>query len=87
MKTIADYLNDPRILNDPQMFEALEPVREIHAARLMIQDETAGMAIEERSAYHKQNIAAFFSSLGLPLPQYVNMTGQGKLTPRAAIGM
>ena len=86
MKTIADYLNDPRILNDPQMAEALEPVKEIHAARLMIQDETAGMTTAERSAYHKENITAFFSSLGLPPPQYVNMTGQGKLKPRTATG-
>jgi len=84
MKTIADYLNDPRILNDPQMDGALEPVREIHAARLMIQDETAGMTTAERSAYHKQNIAAFFSSLGLPSPQYVNLAGQGKMTRTAA---
>ncbi|MDR0474172.1 MAG: hypothetical protein LBH43_10940 [Treponema sp.] len=42
------------------------------------------MTTAERTAYHKQNIAGFFSSLGLPLPQYVNMTGQGKLNPRAA---
>jgi hypothetical protein len=87
MKTITDYLNDPRILNDPQMAGALEPVREVHAARLMIQDETAGMTTAELAAYHKQNIAVFFSSLGLPPPQYVNMTGQGKLKPREAVGV
>jgi hypothetical protein len=87
MKTIADYLNDPRILNDPQMVGALEPIREIHAARLMIQDETAGMTIAERSAYHKKNITDLFAGLGLPPPQYVNMTGQGKLKPKTAIGV
>ena len=50
MKTIQDYLNDPRMLNDPAMAAALEPVKEIHAARLMIQDETTGMT----AAYHKK---------------------------------
>jgi hypothetical protein len=38
MKTIQDYLNDPRILNDPCMAGALEPVKEIHAIRLKLQD-------------------------------------------------
>jgi hypothetical protein len=49
MKTIQEYMNDPRLLNDPGMAEALEPVREIHAARLMIQDETAGMTAVQKS--------------------------------------
>ncbi|WP_461248967.1 hypothetical protein, partial [Treponema sp. R6D11] len=84
MKTVADYLNDPRILNDPAMAGALEPIRRIHAIRLKMQDESAGMTVEERSAMHKENANAFFASLGLPPPQYVNMTGQGKLKPRAA---
>jgi hypothetical protein len=65
MKTIQDYLNDPRMLNDPGMAAALDPVKEIHAARLMIQDETAGM--------------------GLPPPQIVNLSGQGKLKPRQPV--
>ena len=86
MKAFADYLNDPRILDDPQMAEALEPVREIHAVRLMIQDETIGMTEAERVAYRKRDTAAFFADLGLPQPQYVNFTGQGKLEPRAALG-
>jgi hypothetical protein len=48
MKTVQEYMNDPRLLNDPGMSEALEPVREIHAIRLKIQDETAGMTTTER---------------------------------------
>jgi|GEM_PF-977624 len=86
MKTFADYLNDPRILNDPQMAEALGPVKEIHVARLMIQDETAGMTEDERALYRKRNVAAFFSDLGLPQPQYVNFTGHGKVQPMVVSG-
>ena len=50
MKTVQDYLNDPRMLNDPDMADALEPVKEIHAIRLMIQDETVGMSAETTNA-------------------------------------
>jgi len=50
MKTIQDYLADPRLLNDPAMAGALDPVKEIHAIRLMLLDETTGMnAIEKTS--------------------------------------
>jgi hypothetical protein len=82
MKTVQEYMNDPRMLNDPDMAAALEPVKEIHAAWLMIQDETAGMTAAEKTAYHKKNAAALFSGLGLPLPEYVNLSGQGRLKPR-----
>jgi hypothetical protein len=85
MKTIQEYMNDPRMLNDPDMAAALEPVKEIHAARLMIQDETAGMTAAEKAAYHKKNAAALFSGLGLPLPEYVNLSGQGRLKPRQPV--
>jgi hypothetical protein len=67
------------------MSGALEPVKEIHAIRLMIQDETAGMTPEEKAAYHRQNAASLFTGLGLPLPQYVNLSGQGKLKPRQPV--
>jgi hypothetical protein len=85
MKTIQDYLNDPRMLNDPDMVAALEPVKEIHTAWLMIQDETTGMTTAEKAAYHKKNAAALFSGLGFPLPEYVNLSGQGKLKPRQPV--
>jgi hypothetical protein len=81
MKTVQDYLNDPRLLNDPGMAGALEPIREIHAIRLKIQDETAGMSAAEESEYHRKKTEALFSSLGLPSPHYVNLAGQGKLKP------
>jgi hypothetical protein len=58
MKTIQEYMNDPRLLNDPGIAGALEPVREIHAARLMIQDETAGMTAAQKSEDLKKNTLA-----------------------------
>jgi hypothetical protein len=79
MKTVVDYMNDPRILNDPAMTDALEPIRLVHAIRLKMQDETIGMSVAEKAALHKKNASTFFSSLGLPPPQYINLTGQGKL--------
>jgi len=48
MKTVQEYLSDPRILNDPGMAKALDPIKEIHAIRLKLQDETAGMTEAER---------------------------------------
>jgi len=45
-KTIDDYLNDPDLANEPSA------LREVHAARLMIQDETKGMTVAERTAYY-----------------------------------
>jgi hypothetical protein len=79
MKTIQDYMNDPRLLNDPLMEKALEPVKEIHAIRLKIQDETAGMTVAEEAAYHRKKTADLFARLGLPPPHYADLSGQGKL--------
>ena len=84
MKTVKEYMNDPRMLNDPGMAKALEPIKEIHAIRLMIQDETAGMSAEEKAAYHKQGAEALFASLGLPPPKYENLSGQGRVKPKTA---
>jgi hypothetical protein len=84
MKTVQDYLNDPRLLNDPGMAAALEPVREIHAARLMLQDETAHMTTAEKIEFHNNNAKAFLADLGLP-PILVNLSGQGKLKPRTPV--
>jgi hypothetical protein len=82
MKTIDDYMNDPRILEEP---ETDEPVKKIHAARLMIQDETAGMTAAQKSEYLKKSTFAMFASMGLPPPQIVNLSGQGKLKPRQPV--
>ena len=86
MKTVQDYLNDPRITGDPGLMSGPEEVKTIHAIRLKQQDETAGMSFEEKAMYHREKTDAVFSALGLPLPEYVNLSGQGKLQPMAAAG-
>ena len=60
-KTVKDYMNDPRILNDRGVMEAPRCIREIHAIRLKIQDETAGMTATERTEYYNKKSAAFLS--------------------------
>ena len=47
-KTIDDYLNDGDLAHEPSA------LREIHAARLLIQDETKGMTASERTAYFNE---------------------------------
>ena len=84
MKTLEDYMDDPRLVNDPGMVDALEPIIRIHAIRLKIQDETAGMTVEERNALFKKNADALFARLGLPPIKYADLSGQGKLKPREA---
>jgi hypothetical protein len=62
-----------------------EEIRTIHAILLKQQDETAGMSFEEKTALHRKRTEAMFASLGLPPPQYVNLSGQGKLKPRQPV--
>ncbi|MDR3130672.1 MAG: hypothetical protein LBU18_03925 [Treponema sp.] len=78
MKTVQDYLNDPRITNDPEMMAAMEPIREIHAIRLKIQDETAGMTAEERNKRAEASLA----KRGLSI--CYDLVGRGKIRPRTA---
>jgi hypothetical protein len=73
-------MNDPRIFNDPDMAGALEPIKRIHAIRLMSQDERAGMTAEEEIEYLNKQAKAFLARLGLT-PQLVNLSGQGKFIP------
>jgi hypothetical protein len=85
MKTVQDYFNDPRITGDPGLMNGPEEIRTIHAIRLKQQDETAGMSFEEKASLHRQRTDAMFTRLGLPPPQYVNFSGQGKLKPRQPV--
>ena len=63
--TVDDYMNDPRILEDPEMMEAPECIREIHAIRLKLQDETAGMTTEEHVNYVNQKGKTILAQWGL----------------------
>jgi hypothetical protein len=84
MKTVQDYMNDPRILNDPGLMAAPEELREIHAIRLKQYDETVGMSAAEKSAYYRQKAAALFAGTETA-PEIVNYAGQGKLKPRQPV--
>jgi hypothetical protein len=81
MKTIQDYMNDPRLLEEPEMDE---PIRKIHAARLMLQDETAGMSGTEKAAFINARSRETLARLGLT-PKIVNLSGQGKLKSRQPV--
>jgi hypothetical protein len=83
MKTVQDYFSDPRITGDPGLMSGPEEIRTIHAIRLKQQDETAGMSFEEKTEFHRKKTDAMFTSLGLPPPQYINLSGQGKLMPKS----
>jgi hypothetical protein len=75
MRTIEDYYKDPRFLNDPDMAEALEPIKEIHAARLMLQDETAGMTTAEKVAFINARGKETLYRLGIT-PKIANLSSQ-----------
>jgi hypothetical protein len=65
MKTFDDYLNDPRIKNEPM------GLRITHAMRFKVQDETEGMTTAERTAYYNEGTKAAFSRLGIT-PKYTS---------------
>lgn len=78
MKTVQEYLSDPRMLNDPEMAKALEPIKEIHAIRLKLQDETIDMTEAERIDYinkkgrealDRNGLSARLSNLSVPRPR------------------
>jgi len=64
-KTLDDYLNDPDLINEPSA------LREVHAIRLMIHDETKNMTATEHTAYYHKWAQAAFSELGIT-PKYTN---------------
>ena len=64
-KTVKEYMNDPRILEDPEMMAAPECIREIHAARLMLQDETAEMTPKEHVEYVNKKGKEILAQWGL----------------------
>jgi hypothetical protein len=66
--TIDDYTKLPELAGEP------DALRQIHAIRLMIHDETKNMTAEEKRSYHNNNrkeTDAHFARLGVT-PQYVS---------------
>jgi len=62
-KTFDDYLNDPRIKDEPM------GLRITHAMRFKVQDETTGMTASERTAYYHEKSKSTFARLGFT-PKY-----------------
>ena len=72
MKSIIDYMNDPRMA---EIADEPLPVREVHAWRLMEQDEKQGMSEEEREAYYEESreqTKAFCAKHGIKLNYTAN---------------
>ena len=59
MRTFEDYMETPEIINEPLY------LREVHAARLKIQDETKNMSSEEWLNYWKQKEEEMIKEFGL----------------------
>jgi hypothetical protein len=55
-KTLDDYMNDPELADEPQA------LREVHAIRLKIHDERKGMTSAEYNAVVHRRAAAFLAS-------------------------
>ena len=60
-KTLEAYMNDPDIIDEPM------PLREIHAIRLMIHDETKNMTPEERTSFVSAGSSALLRQHGIRL--------------------
>jgi len=58
-KTFDDYLDDPRIKDEPM------GLRITHAMRFKVQDETEGMTASERTAYYNEETYPSFSQQGM----------------------
>jgi hypothetical protein len=58
-KTLETYMNDPDIVNEPM------PLREVHAIRLMLYDETKDMTPEEHTAYINRQTDKVIEQYGL----------------------
>ena len=72
MKTVSDYLNDPRLLNEKGIMDAPDCIKEIHAIRLKIQDEydVFSPAYDEQC---RKTVNAFYEEIGA-IPLYANLT-------------
>jgi hypothetical protein len=57
MKTVQEYMNDPRITEDPTMKDSLDLIKEVHAIRLKVQDENKGISAAERNRRAEASLA------------------------------
>ncbi|MDR0881132.1 MAG: hypothetical protein LBP55_01105 [Candidatus Adiutrix sp.] len=60
-KTLETYMNAPDIVNEPL------PLREVHAIRLMLHDETEALTPEERTAYVSAGSQTLLHKFGITL--------------------
>jgi len=67
MKTIDDYMNDPSIIDEPLA------LREIHAIRLKIYDETKGMSANEFTAFIHKQATEFLNEQKMVIPKISNL--------------
>ncbi|MDR2089409.1 MAG: hypothetical protein LBP73_08650 [Clostridiales Family XIII bacterium] len=59
MSDLTKYMNDPDIVNEPM------PLREVHAIRLMLHDETKHMSPEEHAVFVNAEAQAIIDKYGL----------------------
>jgi hypothetical protein len=62
-----DYLNDPSLMDEPQA------LREVHAARLKIQDEIKDMTPDEQRIYFHDGTLAILAEYGI-IPRYADFS-------------
>ena len=62
-KTLDDYMNDPDLANEPSA------LREVHAIRLMIQDETKGMTAVQASQFLVPPVLPSIATIGTIEPK------------------
>jgi hypothetical protein len=66
-------------MNAPDIAGEMDALREIHAVRLMIHDETKDMSPEEKRAYFHQGTIDCFARLGIT-PKYADFSMAGAVT-------
>ena len=59
MNKLEKYMNDPDIVNEPMA------LREVHAIRLMLQDEQNGLSVDERIKRTSDSVRALETELGI----------------------
>ena len=84
-KTLDDYMNDPDLADEPSA------LREVHAIRLMIYDETKNMTAAEHTAYFRGSAARLLGKetaarlLAPDNSRPSDLAGEEKLEPKAAV--